>query len=101
VQALGGDKPLERNIKKLVAGRVTVVIEASPVFMYYATKLGVQDKVRFAGTAVEPQKAYIAFSPKHPKSKEYAKMLSDGIDAMRKSGELKKILEKYGLKDWK
>jgi polar amino acid transport system substrate-binding protein len=43
----------------------------------------------------------MAFSPKNPKSKEYAKLLSAGIEQMRLSGELSKILAKYQLTDWR
>lgn len=43
---------------------------------------------------------YIAFSPAISQSKEYARILSEGVDTLRKSGELKTILKKYGLDDW-
>jgi len=36
-----------------------------------------------------------------PLNKAIAKMLSNGIIDLRKSGELKKILDRYGVKDWK
>ena len=35
------------------------------------------------------------------KAKEFAKLVSDKTEAMRKDGSLKKLLEKYGLEDWK
>jgi len=52
-------------------------------------------------TSVEASYVYIAFSPFFKQSKTYAKILSDGIIKYRKNGKLQKILNKYGLKDWK
>ncbi len=101
VQMVAGDTPLETNIKKLSQKRLDAVIESPPVFWYTAAQMGLNDKIKSAGTAVKPKEAYIAFSPKLPSSKKYAKILSDGTAELRKSGELKTILEKYGLKDWK
>ncbi|MBF0100695.1 MAG: transporter substrate-binding domain-containing protein [Desulfobacterales bacterium] len=101
IQMASGDNALEININKLDKGRIDAVIENSIIFLYTANKLGIKDRFISAGVAVEPKKVYIAFSPANPKSKEYAKILSDGVEALRKSGELVKILKKYGLKDWK
>ncbi len=44
---------------------------------------------------------YIAFSPTKHNSKKLAQTLSEGMNKIRKSGKLKKILDKYGIKDWK
>jgi polar amino acid transport system substrate-binding protein len=63
--------------------------------------MGDKDRFRSAGTFGAPSKIYIAFSPANHKSKEYARILSEGIVSLRASGELKEILGKYGLDDWK
>jgi len=101
IQFVGGTTPLEMNIKKLKAKRIDVVIECKPVFEYVSKDLGMADNFKSAGSDGEADPVYIAFSPANPKSKEYAKILSDGTAEMRKSGELAKILAKYGQKDWK
>ena len=101
VQLVSGDTALEKNIRKLIKGRIDAILETESVFLYKINEMGVSDKIISAGKAVEPEKAYIAFSPAIPESKEYAKILSDGIEKLRKSGELKRILQRYGLKDWK
>ena len=44
---------------------------------------------------------YIAFSPKRADSQRYARMLSEGVVQLRRTGRLAVILSKYGLKDWK
>jgi len=66
--------------------------------------MNLQGKVTFTmatSDVVKPSKLFIAFSPKNPKSQEYAKLLSEGTAALRASGELRKILAKYGLSDWR
>lgn len=103
VQYVHGDDPLLLNINKLLIGRFDVTIEDSNVFLQKAMKMGVADqiiKVRSKKTT-EDNRIYIAFSPKKSKSREYAGILTKGINNLRRSGELEIILAKYGLKDWK
>ncbi len=100
VDIITGDNPLERNIKKLLARKVDAIAATQEVFWYLATKMGIKDKFREAGQISPPKKVYIAFSPKLKTSVIYAKILSDGMDELRASGELSEILAKYGLKDW-
>jgi polar amino acid transport system substrate-binding protein len=101
VELISGHQPLRRNIQKMMIGRLTVVIDASPVFWYTAKSLGVTDKVKFVGEIEPPEEAFIAFSPNIKESPTYAATLSAGIEQLRKSGELNIILHKYGLQDWK
>jgi polar amino acid transport system substrate-binding protein len=95
-----GTNPLESNLKKLAEGQVDALVDNSYVLKYVVAKLKLQDKVS-SGGGVPPDRLYIAFSPANPKSKTYAKILSDGIEQLRRSGRLKEILAKYGLVDWK
>ncbi|MGM0449638.1 MAG: substrate-binding periplasmic protein [Pseudomonadota bacterium] len=100
VQVMTGHSPLEKNIEKLLMGRIDVVVEAEPVFLYKVEDLGVQDKVRHAGNATPRQNAYIAFSPERGSSREYARILSEGMETLRASGRLQRIMARYGLEDW-
>ena len=85
----------------VISNRLNVIIETDLVFWHVATQMGVQNKLKSAGIAAKPNKAYIAFSPVLPKSEEYAQILSNGMIELRKTGKLEKILNKYGLTDWK
>lgn len=98
--AFGGD-PLALNIKKLLTGRFQVLVEDQNVFSAKAKALGVSEKIIKAGKARKIENVYIAFSPKNPKSKEYAAIYTEGIRKLKKSGELDKILARYGLSYWK
>lgn len=100
VQVASGEDGLGTNIKKLEAGRIGALVEDRNVVEYELASLGKQAAYVEVGNLGEDP-LYIAFSPAKPTSAEYAKLLSDGIAKLRASGELAKILEKYGLKDWR
>jgi polar amino acid transport system substrate-binding protein len=99
VQAIKNANALELNIKKLAAGRIDATIEDASVFAMKAAALGMSGQFEEAGTVGSPDNITIAFTPKKESSKKYAEILSKGLKEMRASGELKKLLDKYGLKD--
>ncbi len=97
----GNNAPLKRGIRMVLTNRIDTFIEAGPVFWYTASQMGVSQKFQSAGTIKQQDKTYIAFSPAIANSKQYARILTEGIIQLRASGELEKILKKYGLKDWR
>jgi polar amino acid transport system substrate-binding protein len=99
IQAIKNANALELNIKKLEAGRIDATIEDVSVFSMKCASMGMTGKFEEAGVVGEPDNITIAFSPAKETSKKYAEILSKGLKEMRASGELKKILEKYGLKE--
>jgi polar amino acid transport system substrate-binding protein len=96
---LHGDDAFERNLEMLYLGRVNALIENQFVMNNYLKNNKSRKPIIEAGM-VNRENVYIAFSPKNPNSKTYARILSDGINTLRASGELKIILAKYGLSDW-
>ena len=69
---------------------------------YYGTKIGLNlDEITEIGGSLSATAHYIGFSPENPKSEEYARILDQGMRELRASGELEKILQKYGMSDWK
>lgn len=101
VQVVTGSYPLKQNLKKLLYGRIDVVVDTEAAIRYKAKRLGILDKIKPAGYGEEPAYIYIAFSPSLPESTMLARQLSDGIRELRQNGELKKILDRYVLVDWK
>ena len=100
-QFVKGDNALEKNIKKLLGGRITATIE-SPLVMNSSLKgMGIQGKIVEAGMLGEPSDMYIACSPAKKGSKDLVRLVDEGTKRLRSSGELKAILDKYGLSDWK
>lgn len=106
VLEVGGTDPLGRLMKISLKGRVNLIPEDKNVFDYKAKELKLASK--FSSVAF-PEDEYFGdshllafFSPKDQKrSQKLVNLVKSEIKKMRKSGELKKILSKYGLKDWK
>ena len=101
VQIITGDEPLKRNLQKMMNGWIDAVVDNEAAIKYVAKKMGISEEIECAGYGELYSSIYIAFSPNNPDSTKYAEMLSEGITRLRKNGELNKILEKYGLSDWK
>lgn len=100
VLAITGEKPLERLLEMLINGRLTAVIEDKSVLEYKAQQMGKADQLKVVGTTSAVIDVYSSFSPKNPKSAEYAKIMSEETLKMREDGRLEKLLERYGIQDW-
>ena len=101
VQVSKGNSALEKNIKMLLAGRVDIAIESPAVMEAKLSEMGVAGKVVELTTLNDPSGLHIACSPNKPTSELYTQQLSAGVKKLRASGELVKIMAKYGLTDWK
>ncbi len=100
VQVVKGNNALENNIKKLLAGRIDTLIESHLVMEAKLKEMGLANKVEGAGLLAEADSMYIACSPAKAQSKKIVKWFTEGLKKLRASGELQKILAKYGLTDW-
>jgi polar amino acid transport system substrate-binding protein len=101
VQSVSGDHPLVANINKLLAGIIDVTPATATTVFYTAKTMGVFDQIQFAGSGGAGRNVYLVFSPAKESSKEYAQILDHGLHELRASGQLAKILARYGLSDWK
>jgi polar amino acid transport system substrate-binding protein len=100
VQVISGETGLALNIQKLEENKIDAIIEDRAVFQHYLQETKIPENYSDAGIAYM-EEVYIAFSPKLNKAQAFAEMLSQGMKALRKSGRLSEILEKYSIEDWK
>ncbi len=101
VQLMKGDNALEKNLQKLLSGRIDAIVGSKTVVDYTVATLGMEGAVQPAGNIGVADELYIACSPATPdKSETYTRQLDNGIRRLRESGRLAEILERYGLKDW-
>lgn len=98
-RGLGGNDALDKNIKKLAAGRIDVVVESPNVMRAKLKEMGVSG-IKLAGTLGEPSEMYIACSPATGKSEAYIKLVEEGTAKLRASGKLEDIMGRYGMSDW-
>lgn len=95
VQLATGEDALEKNVAKLLQGRVSVLLEDPAVMRYFLARTGRTDEVESAG-ALDRTEVFIAFGPGERHAVEHARMLSEGMRRLRASGELAAILGRYG-----
>jgi polar amino acid transport system substrate-binding protein len=93
-----GDGLTERMLRRLQLGRMDAFVEEENL-VAYTLKQQPGLAARTAGCEA-PSYAYMAISPKHPKAQDYARLFSDGMPKLRRSGRLKAILASYGLAEW-
>lgn len=96
VDMITGDNATQVNINKLYNRRVTTILEDPIVLAYQVKQLNLNHNFIIAGT-IETIDVYIAFSPEMDESKQYAKILDKGMTWLRKTDQLKRILDKYGI----
>ncbi|MEW9900813.1 transporter substrate-binding domain-containing protein [Chitinivorax sp. PXF-14] len=93
-----GDGALQRMIGKLQIGRLDAFVEDETLVRYMQIK-DPRLALRQAG-CTEAVYAYPAFSPSNTHAQQYAALYSAGVAALRKSGELGRILARYGATEW-
>jgi polar amino acid transport system substrate-binding protein len=101
---MSGDDALGINLSMLKRNKIGAILEEKYVMSYYLSMHNMKGDIQEAGAlpTSENNNLYIAFSPKDKKSaRRYAEILSQETTKMRESGELKEIMDIYGLDDWK
>lgn len=97
IQLLSGNDALARNLRKLLAGRIDVMVEEHSALLYQLQQLGLQDQVVLLPHA-QSSSLHIGFSPRHPRSALYVRQMEQGLAELRRSGRYRAILARYGLK---
>jgi len=95
-----GEEGLDQLFKMLKSKRVDAIIDSEEVLVNFISdkKLNLND-FKFVGMMKQTsQEISLCFSPKKKESKDLAMKLVKGMDALKKSGELKKIFDKYSMK---
>jgi polar amino acid transport system substrate-binding protein len=100
VQVLKGDRPNELAAGLLARKRIDLFIEDWSVIIASAQAAKVDPALlRNAGAAGAGYPLFIGFGATD-RGRELARVLGEGIAAMRKDGSLAPVLAKYGVADW-
>jgi polar amino acid transport system substrate-binding protein len=84
---------------RLVTRQVDVVIEDQNVAMASIAEMKITSIRAVPQNLVQPDDIFVACTP-NPRGRGFIAQLDAGLTKARQSGELKKILARYGLKDW-
>ena len=101
IQFARGDNALAKNINKLIYGRIDTLIESINVFHAKINSMQVTQPFIAAGNATPPVEMYIACSPNLPSSKKYMDIVDTETIKLKRNGQLKTILDRYGIDEWK
>lgn len=99
---ISGERPLHQIIKMMEAGRLDAFIENPLVLRHTLSQLHKPTalfKTVSSNLATSPL-VYLAFSTADLEANHYADLFTKGLLQLRRSGELRSILEKYNIKDW-
>lgn len=94
----GGEDVTYRMARKVLMNRLDSFVEDESL-VQYTMAIHPELKLRNAGCA-PPRLAYLALSPAMPKSAAYAHAFDEGMQRLRASGQLERIMATYGLHDW-
>lgn len=98
LQIIAGETAIEQNVNKLTRGRINVYVEDLMVIQY---RMRQQKPPPFiVAGEISRLPFHIAFSPRDTQSRARADALSQTVAKMRASGELTRLLNRYGVQDW-
>jgi polar amino acid transport system substrate-binding protein len=97
VQAISGSNAAGRNLKKLLARRIDIMLDDEAVVGDAISRQGQPPAVRIAGN-LPGGTLHIAFAPQ--RGRTLAAILDRNIKVLRANGRLAAILAHYGLSDW-
>jgi polar amino acid transport system substrate-binding protein len=86
---------IEQNFKKLVLGRIDLFISNKSVGLFNAKNFGYLEDIAYLPKTVSGGDNFVAFSRK-PGHAELAQEFSRVLQAYKKTGEYRAILQKYG-----
>lgn len=101
IDFISGLDYLQRNLKRVAMKRIDATIDDISVLKTTASQMNLSKTLKESGLIKTKLAVYIAFSPQFSEAKQMSKMISDGVIVLRKSGQLKHILSKYEVRDWK
>jgi polar amino acid transport system substrate-binding protein len=98
IEFVAGDDALQKNLSKLLAGRVDVVLDDDKVLRATIAALGLDSQVRVVRAPIG-KPLFIAFSPASPDRAALARAFDSGIENLRADGKLATLMARYHLQD--
>ncbi len=100
VHTLTSAKPVVQGLALLRAKRIDSYLDDDIVVRWTSGRGKLPADLRAAGE-LSRFPLYVGFSRKNPQAAHWAALYDQGIRRMRANGQLKAILNRYGVEDWK
>lgn len=96
VQLLSGENGIGRNLRKLLAHRIDLLLEEHSVLLHAISTHGLHDEIDIV-LYDEMSALHIGFSPALESSHLYVAQLSTGLARLKHTGRYYEIMARYGL----
>lgn len=97
VQLVTGDQALAINLRKLRRGRVDVLVENAWVMQAALAERHLFNEIAEVGCRQGDIPIYLAFSPRLPRSADYARLFEQGLQRFQADGRLQALMSRYGV----
>jgi polar amino acid transport system substrate-binding protein len=98
IEYVSGADALAKNLGKLLAGRVDVILDDGNVLRHAIATMRLEGRVALADER-ESVPVFIAFSPATPHARTLARLLDQGIARLRARGRIAQIMASYHVPD--
>lgn len=100
VSLLTGELLPNRMIRMVLAKRVDAMLDDVSLVGHALGSTPERDRLQQAGCLSETFPSFLAISPTRPDAEVFTRKFDRGLQALRESGELRRILTRYGVEDW-
>lgn len=96
IEVMRGSDALERNIRKLLSGRLEALVESPLVMQSKMKKMNLSGQVQLLAPVSEPMPMFVACSPVRD-ARPWLDAFDQGMVQLRESGRLEAIYQRYGI----
>ncbi|WP_186644812.1 substrate-binding periplasmic protein [Fluviispira vulneris] len=93
----GGENAIQKNLVRLNINEIDANLDEHNVLVYHLNKMEFNKSMKFVGDLGKKSGLYLGFPKEKPNSQKLADIFDKGIINLKKTGEYKKILNKYGI----
>lgn len=96
VDVMHGPDALEKNIRKLLSGRLDVLVESPLVMQAKLEAMNLEEEVHRVGSVTEAMPIFVACGAGRG-AREWLRLHDEGLRGLRENGRLDQIYRRYGI----
>lgn len=96
VQVMQGSEALDKNVRKLLSGRLDVLVESPLVMQARLEAMNLESRIRRVATVREAMPLFVACGSGRG-AREWLKVYDRGMTRLRENGRLADIYRRYGI----
>lgn len=96
LDVMRGSEALDKNIRKLLSGRLDVLLESPLVMQTRLEALKLEERITLAASVTPPMPVFVACGASRA-ARQWLKVHDDGLKRLQREGELAEIYRRYGI----